>query len=319
MKQTKIKLKLIRLDGGTQPRAAIDQDVVADYAEKIKAGQDMPPVVLFHDGADYWLADGFHRFHAATDAGQADINAEVRTGGKRQAVLYSVGANASHGLRRSNADKRKAVQTLLADEEWAKWSDRKIAEACNVDHKTVAEVRKSHTGEIPSMERTFTHHKTGKPATMDTSNIGRTADAHALPAGDTQGDDEAWPDQTPAPESKAPAKTRQQAKPHLDEVGNQIPDHLSNVFASNTLANFQSLIQQARAALKNSADPQLAQVEFQRMDIDLKNVWEAAKFARPYAVCMHHRGKACAPCKGTGWLVKTSYDRLPSEQRAVKK
>ena len=36
----------------------------------------------------------------------------------------------AHGLRRSNADKRRAVLTLLNNEEWAKWSAREIAKAC---------------------------------------------------------------------------------------------------------------------------------------------------------------------------------------------
>ena len=50
-----------------------------------------------------------------------------------------------------NADKRKAVETLLADETWAKWSDVKVAAACGV---TEAMVR-SHRTER-SDERTYT-------------------------------------------------------------------------------------------------------------------------------------------------------------------
>jgi hypothetical protein len=38
-------------------------------------------------------------------------------------VLHSAGANAMHGLRRTNADKRRTVMLLLQDEEWAAWSD----------------------------------------------------------------------------------------------------------------------------------------------------------------------------------------------------
>jgi hypothetical protein len=58
--------------------------------------------------------------HAAT------IAADVRPGGQREAILHSVGANAKHGWRRSNEDKRKTVLTLLNDPEWAQWSDREI-------------------------------------------------------------------------------------------------------------------------------------------------------------------------------------------------
>ena len=39
--------------------------------------------------------------------------------------LHSVGANATHGLRRSNADKRRAVVLLLEDEEWSSGQTRR--------------------------------------------------------------------------------------------------------------------------------------------------------------------------------------------------
>jgi hypothetical protein len=51
------------------------------------------------------------------------------------------GANAAHGLRRTNADKRRGAQTLLRDEEWSQWSDREIARQCNAGPHLVAEIR----------------------------------------------------------------------------------------------------------------------------------------------------------------------------------
>ena len=67
------------------------------------------------DGTDYWLADGFHRFWAAKEAGLTEIYEEIHPGTLRDAILFSLSANSKHGLRRTNADKRKAVQTLLDD------------------------------------------------------------------------------------------------------------------------------------------------------------------------------------------------------------
>jgi uncharacterized ParB-like nuclease family protein len=138
----KINLNVIRIDGGTQSRVEINNDAVADYAEAIKAGVEFPPIVVFHDGADHWLADGFHRFHAHKHAGKASILADVRDGTVRDALLHSLGANGTHGLRRSNADKRKAVLGMLADSEWSAWSDRKIAEFCGVSQPFVSGLRK---------------------------------------------------------------------------------------------------------------------------------------------------------------------------------
>lgn len=170
-----LKLAQIRTDGGTQPRTELNESAVADYAESITEGAKFPPVTVFYDGALYWLADGFHRFFAHKKIGALDINAEVHQGTKRDAILHSVGANASHGLRRTNEDKRKAVLTLLEDPEWAQWSNREIARRCCVSDKTVASVRESLTAEIRSEEpdqRTYTT-KHGTEAVMSTANIGK--------------------------------------------------------------------------------------------------------------------------------------------------
>lgn len=134
-------LSQIRTDGGTQPRAVIDDAVVQDYADAMREGAKFPAVVVFKDGQDHWLADGFHRVAAAKVARLTEIAADVRPGSRRDAVLYAMGANASHGVRRTNADKRRAVTTLLKDAEWAKWSDREIARRCGVSNAFVSGVR----------------------------------------------------------------------------------------------------------------------------------------------------------------------------------
>lgn len=164
-------------DHRAQPRAAIAVEKVQDYIDDMSRGDAFPPLVVFHDGKVYWLADGFHRFYAARGAGVAEIACDVREGALREAILYSCGANAAHGLRRSNDDKRRAVAKLLDDPEWAQWSDNEIARRCAVDGTLVARVRRemAHTSGNRSMEpaeRTFTHPKTGEPTTMRTGNIG---------------------------------------------------------------------------------------------------------------------------------------------------
>jgi len=138
----KLNLNAIRIDGGTQPRERINMEVVGDYAEAIKVGIEFPPVIVFHDGAENWLADGFHRYHAHKQAGKASIEAEVRAGTLLDAKLHAVGANGDHGLRRSNEDKRRAVQMVLDEPAWKDWSDRKIAEACGVSAPFVSAIRR---------------------------------------------------------------------------------------------------------------------------------------------------------------------------------
>jgi hypothetical protein len=164
---------------------AIDEDVVAEYAELYAHGVDLPAVTVFHDGSTYWLADGFHRYWASKRADRAAIAVEIHQGTRRDAILYSVGANATHGLRRTNEDKRKAILLLLEDEEWSKWSDREIAKRCGVNNVTVSRLRssllqsnsekffqKNETTSSAAQPRTYKT-KHGSIARMKTGNIGR--------------------------------------------------------------------------------------------------------------------------------------------------
>ncbi len=136
----------IRRDGGTQPRAELDAPTLDEYTEIYAHGGTFPPVEVYYDGRYYWLADGFHRVEAALAAGLTEVAANVRQGDRRAAVLHSVGANAEHGLRRSNADKRRAVSALLDDPEWGLWSDRQIARQCRVSRDLVTTLRRELSG-----------------------------------------------------------------------------------------------------------------------------------------------------------------------------
>ena len=110
----KLNVNAIRIDGGTQSRVSLDEQTVAEYVDALES---LPPVIVFEDGADYWLADGFHRHFAHKQAGKASIACDVQDGTRLDAVLFAVGANRHHGLRRTNEDKRKAVQMLLAEDQ----------------------------------------------------------------------------------------------------------------------------------------------------------------------------------------------------------
>lgn len=130
----------IQTESGTQTRVMIHEDTVAEYAEAMENGAVFPPIVVFHDGTDYYMADGFHRIMAASRNGFKDISADVRKGTKQDALIYALGANVANGLRRTNPDKRRCVEIALR--EFPDWSDRKIAEVCGVSDHTVGNVRK---------------------------------------------------------------------------------------------------------------------------------------------------------------------------------
>lgn len=172
----RLPLDGITVDPDIQTRAAMNDDTVADYAEAMLAGARFPPVDVFREGkGTAWLADGFHRVAAAHHAGLADIDVVVHPGGRREALLHAVGANARHGLRRTIADRRRAIEALLRDPEWGARSDNWIAERCGVDHKTVAAVRS--TWEFPKCSAV----ETADGRVMKTARIGRRAAAERDP------------------------------------------------------------------------------------------------------------------------------------------
>jgi hypothetical protein len=134
-----LDLAKIRLDGGTQTRVSVNEEVIASYADAMEEGEKFPPVVVYFDGTIYWLADGFHRVLAATRVGRLNIEATIHKGSRQDALKYALRANKCNGLHRSSEDKRNCVTMAL--EEWPDWSDRKIAEACGVGNQLVGVVR----------------------------------------------------------------------------------------------------------------------------------------------------------------------------------
>ena len=149
--------------------AGIDPSVVADYADAMETWAVFPLIIVYHDGDRYWPGDGLHRIDAAKRIKWETIAADVREGGQRDALPLAASANAAHGLRRSQADKRRSIVTLLRDPEWSRWSDREIGKACAVDHKTVGKVRRELTGEIPSDRKVTYRDRHGNETEMQVS------------------------------------------------------------------------------------------------------------------------------------------------------
>ena len=101
--------------------------------------------------------------------------ARLLTDAERDAILHSVGANATHGMRRTPEDERRAVLWLLEDAEWAAWSNYVIAEKCHVSKHLVRSLRPSRSEESvqePPRERIYTT-KHGTQATMGTTRNAR--------------------------------------------------------------------------------------------------------------------------------------------------
>lgn len=152
MSEQLLDMSVVRIDGDTQPRTAINPGIVQEYAEAMQAGAEFPAVTVVHDGATYWLVDGFHRFFAHRRLNRTQIKAEVVAGELKDARWLSVSANKAHGLRRTNEDKAKAV-TLALKLRW-ELSNPAIAEHVGVGETMVRRYREILEQQKASKETT---------------------------------------------------------------------------------------------------------------------------------------------------------------------
>lgn len=141
----RVALSELVLDPALQCRIGLNEAVVADYAAALLGdGAVFPPLKVIHHEEQLLVVDGWHRYHAHVRAGLADVEVEVSPGTRRDALLAAIQANTSHGLQRTMADKRRAVQALLRDEEWCGMSSRELARLASVSHTFVDETRKHY-------------------------------------------------------------------------------------------------------------------------------------------------------------------------------
>ena len=164
----KINALAIRIDGGTQSRKELNQDKVQEYADLMRDGIEFPPITVFHDGSDYWLSAGFHRYFAHKEIGNVAIDCEVIEGTVRQAKWHSWGSN-EHGMPHTAEEKKAIAIEILSDSEYSKYSNIQIAKHIGVHSATLGRWRTT-LGEKPTE---VVYVKNGKETVMKTKNIGK--------------------------------------------------------------------------------------------------------------------------------------------------
>ncbi len=277
-----LKLEQIRIDGGTQQRG-INEEVVEHYAEFMA---DMPPVEVVWDGKDYWLWDGFHRYHAAGRAGLKSLKCEVRDGTQRDAKWLSFSANATHGIPRTAKERRHIVSQILADPKWGKTSMRAIAKHVGVSEKTVRNVKKAGSGaEVPQQ----------KPGDNVVNEPAETDESYK--------------------------QNHREPKPLTDKTGRPVPDQISEIFLrrgilTKLIQKLDDVLQEIDAR-KTSRDHVIAWVNILGLKSDITNARRNLKAAIPYAVCPYcgAENKDCKACKGFGFVGKLVYDQAPKEMK----
>lgn len=318
---TTLPLTSIRTDGGTQSRVKIDPEAVADYAAAYKERAAMPPLTVYHDGKEYWLADGFHRFQAAEKAGLLTVRCDVKRGTKKDAAWHSVGANRQHGLRRTNADKQKAVRMAL--ELHPERSDRDLARHIGVDHKTVSAVR-HQLGNFPSCLRKGMDGKTRRVPTPKVGSPGKppvqplepppppeppAGDAPPEPP-DPPGDEEPADDAPPPPEDA-------EAAPR-DENDVEVPERRLELWGRRQeVQDMMTALSRIRGALTKAQekdDELFRPVNYSSAIAAVAQARSAIEVALRRYVCPMCQGDGCRLCRDTGLLGQFAWDTyLPPE------
>lgn len=140
----KVALSKLRLEERCQCRATSDAATVEEYAELYRQKRELPPIDAFEVGSDLVVVDGFHRFAAAIAAKLPFLQVRVvGAGSLDDAALRALAANRAHGLKRTNADKRRAVTLALEHPHLGTKSDVAVAEVIGVSATLVLEVRKA--------------------------------------------------------------------------------------------------------------------------------------------------------------------------------
>jgi ParB-like chromosome segregation protein Spo0J len=173
----KIQIKAIRTDGGTQVRAELVQSQVDEYASQMREGDQFPPLDVFHDGSEYWLADGFHRYFAQKANAEMEVECTVHQGTIRDALWFAIAANNNRGLDLTYKERRANAEKLLRDDVWGKLSYSEIARHVGLSKMTLSRIAREILGEGEQSEVKTVKRKDGTEYKVNTSKNKRAKKA----------------------------------------------------------------------------------------------------------------------------------------------
>ena len=144
-----LELAQIVFDKEVQVRVETDEETAKDYYDAMETEEDMkkfPPLTVYFDGCNYWLADGHHRYWAAFRRGYKKILVKVIDGSHDDAILAAVKLNAQNGLRFNDNDWEKIIPLVTSKKQWSDWSNRKLAEELKCSEITIRRYRQENSG-----------------------------------------------------------------------------------------------------------------------------------------------------------------------------
>jgi Bacterial Ig-like domain (group 3)/ParB/Sulfiredoxin domain len=158
-------------------RVADSPRLEGESSEHVQVLADSPgllPPVLVHRPS-MQIIDGMHRLQAAVMRGEDKILAQFLDCDERDIFVIAVQANTTHGLPLSLAERKQAAARIIGL--YPHWSDRLIASAAGLSHKTVAALRPAATGDSSQLQARTGHDGRVRPLS---SAAGRKTAGHLL-------------------------------------------------------------------------------------------------------------------------------------------
>lgn len=238
---TSLSIDLIQRERGLQARhKPLDDAHVESLREVVRSGKQRAndPAVVFKvveknketgkDETTYLLADGFHWVEAHVREEKKRVKVKVIEGTRSDALRYAVRANATHGLARTTHDKERAITLILEsdDPKLANLSNIGIARLAEVSQGLVARVRSEWEKENKKSASTRVDARgTKRKATINTKRRKtpeeKAAREAAVKLASAKGED-------------AAERLSKPAKGTVDDLGNEVPADLLQVFAART-------------------------------------------------------------------------------------
>lgn len=307
MRTENVRVDLIELEAGTQQRK-IDPNLVEQYQNLMKDGQEFPPLEIVRDGAVYILVDGFHRLKAIVNLGAPTCRAFVTQGKQRDAIWSSFAANKLHGQPRPHGSVKKIVTSILSDSSWAKKSLKVIAEHVGTTRDYVKDIQQS-------MRQATKQHEQRKASSQAVK--GEKGGAKAPPCVKRDKSVTTTSARGKKVEQKSQAKEHKKPVVPKDAAGNEIPEKLQALYASrddiwkqvSALSRIRDTVNKAIA----NRDPAWTLLNTTAFQSQYENLRRTLKSAMPHATCCYcgGKGKKCKACGSFGFLNSHSYKAAP--------
>jgi hypothetical protein len=242
---------------------------------------------VFDVSGALYVVDGFHRRASHLAAGKTFIGTRtVGWGSLEDAVWFATSANKAHGLRRTRADKRRAVELALATPIGSEQSNAVIAKHVGVSDTFVSNVRRETTDQLATLGVEPPVSRIGADGKRRPVKPAAPARPVPAPVQDQRTESESW--------TEPPAAALGVPPPRAPETVTPMPTF------GIALEQYETVLRSLRLRARTGLSDELGTLK-QRLEVGLKGLENALVAAIPEP-CPACEGAGCAPCERRGWV-----------------